>query len=336
MYVGQGYEGYSKSVNALEAEDEGRFPISVIGKKLKIETDTIREYFTSDEWHHVGKDYVKVDYYDLEEIKSGLTDEVLKFDKELKKQKYLERKEPSVIQKGCSVNWLDWVGIGRNKKCIEKHQKNCNVSIKNKTATISFKNDAGNKESFTKRLDTNGFSFITGEELKEARRLEKERAKELRDKKSLLNKNLKDLFTGDSKVEIIVADYFKSFERKDGVLKQNEIATFSKMTKKDFLMELNTSGMRYAERAISDCLKNGFSRLNLEHFVIVSSDTSSIKEKLLSDCLDSKLKVVKSENYQEHFSKEMSEMLIEIKNKDDKKCVKKVEVKKPNRRRNRP
>lgn len=42
---GNGYSGYSKSNNAIFAEEENKFPISEISKRTKLATDTIRYFF---------------------------------------------------------------------------------------------------------------------------------------------------------------------------------------------------------------------------------------------------------------------------------------------------
>jgi hypothetical protein len=78
-----GYYGYSKSNNAVLAEEEGRFPASIIANKLRqisrefcgITAQDIKNTVDACEWHHTSKFYNKVYYYDLEEI---LTDEDMK------------------------------------------------------------------------------------------------------------------------------------------------------------------------------------------------------------------------------------------------------------------
>jgi hypothetical protein len=59
-----GYNGYSKSNRAIQAEREGKYPASVLAKKLGIKTSAIRMFLCPCEWHHTSKFYNKVNYYD--------------------------------------------------------------------------------------------------------------------------------------------------------------------------------------------------------------------------------------------------------------------------------
>ncbi len=68
-----GYSNYSKSNNAVEAESEGRYPLSkaarIVAKEtgitIKKATSILKEIGT-DEYHHSSKFYNAVDYYDTE------------------------------------------------------------------------------------------------------------------------------------------------------------------------------------------------------------------------------------------------------------------------------
>ena len=59
-----GYSGYSKSNNAIAAEAQGRFPASVLARKLGVKTGAIRELAVDSEWHHTSKKYNVTVYYD--------------------------------------------------------------------------------------------------------------------------------------------------------------------------------------------------------------------------------------------------------------------------------
>lgn len=64
---------YSKSFNATQAENEGRFPRSRAAKELGLSLkafDAGCAYvgYNSNEWHHVGKYANQVDYYDTVEL----------------------------------------------------------------------------------------------------------------------------------------------------------------------------------------------------------------------------------------------------------------------------
>ena len=59
-----GYAGYAKSNNAVNAEGQGRFPASVLAKKLGVPTAAIRALIEPDEWHHTSKKYNQTPYFD--------------------------------------------------------------------------------------------------------------------------------------------------------------------------------------------------------------------------------------------------------------------------------
>ena len=67
-----GYYGYSKSNNAVEAENSGRYPlgaaIKIVAKTAGITQKHARELLNiigSSEWHHTSKYYNKTQYYDV-------------------------------------------------------------------------------------------------------------------------------------------------------------------------------------------------------------------------------------------------------------------------------
>lgn len=67
-----GYNGWSKSNNAVAAENDGRYPLS-IGKKIIADkigisqkaASYILSFFNGGEWHHTSKFYNATDYYDV-------------------------------------------------------------------------------------------------------------------------------------------------------------------------------------------------------------------------------------------------------------------------------
>jgi hypothetical protein len=59
-----GYDGYSRSNNAIEAESHGRFPASVLARKLGVKTSAVRELAVETEWHHTSKKYNTTPYFD--------------------------------------------------------------------------------------------------------------------------------------------------------------------------------------------------------------------------------------------------------------------------------
>ena len=69
-----GYNGYSKSNNAVDAESEGRYPLTQAARIVARETGitvkearSILESIGTSEYHHSSKFFNAVDYYDTEE-----------------------------------------------------------------------------------------------------------------------------------------------------------------------------------------------------------------------------------------------------------------------------
>lgn len=67
-----GYFGYSKSNNAISAEENDRFPLTkakkVLAKKLgwtQAKAEQFLKNLGTDEWHHCSKHYNRVDFYDV-------------------------------------------------------------------------------------------------------------------------------------------------------------------------------------------------------------------------------------------------------------------------------
>ena len=59
-----GYDGYSKSNNAVNAEMNGYMTLTAFAKLLKVKTAQIKGIIEPDEWHHTSKMYNKTNYYD--------------------------------------------------------------------------------------------------------------------------------------------------------------------------------------------------------------------------------------------------------------------------------
>lgn len=61
------YVGYSKSVNAVQAEANGLYPASVIARKIGggATAAGVRAIMEPQEWHHTSCRYNRTDYYSL-------------------------------------------------------------------------------------------------------------------------------------------------------------------------------------------------------------------------------------------------------------------------------
>ena len=66
-----GYCEYSKSNNAVEAEEDHRFPISRLCRLYGLKTKSVKDLVEPCEWHHTSKFYNEVDYYDARDCVRG-------------------------------------------------------------------------------------------------------------------------------------------------------------------------------------------------------------------------------------------------------------------------
>jgi len=149
-----GYQDdFSKSNNAVEAENSGLFPASLISKKLRVPATLIKDNLEIAEFHHTSSWYNETAYYDLDECKTFFETETgLALIK-----KYNESKNEVSVFINCTVKWLEWSGTRNYPRCSEHSEHGAEVRVKGKTATIIFSNG----KTMTKRLTTNGFSFIS-------------------------------------------------------------------------------------------------------------------------------------------------------------------------------
>jgi len=140
-----GYCDYSKSNNAINAEQDGKFPASIIARKLGVETGAVKEILTPCEWHHTSSWYNSTDYYDLEDAEEKLSE--LKAFKSDKTEK---------IYHHCTVKYLEWSGTRKHPTASEVVLKNRKVMVKGQFAT--FNNACG--KPMRKKISANGFEII--------------------------------------------------------------------------------------------------------------------------------------------------------------------------------
>tara|TARA_Y100000361_G_C11141070_1_gene335090 strand:- start:233 stop:784 length:552 start_codon:yes stop_codon:yes gene_type:complete len=85
---GNGYYGYSKSNNAYDAEEEGKFPLTraskILAKKLKWSQAKSKDFLQNighDEWHHTSCKYNITYYYDVSDERiEALKEEINSFE----------------------------------------------------------------------------------------------------------------------------------------------------------------------------------------------------------------------------------------------------------------
>lgn len=137
-----GYFEFSKSNNAVSAEEDGRFPASQLAKRLGVTTQAIKAVLEPCEWHHTSKLYNKTDYYDSEEAIERLD--------ELKSFKPVKRSE--IVFENCTVQFVEWSGTLRRPKATEHSLKGVTVVRKGDFFTFEFQG-----KTKKKKKGANGF-----------------------------------------------------------------------------------------------------------------------------------------------------------------------------------
>ncbi len=74
-----GYVGNSKSVNAVNAEENNIFSATKIAKLTKTSAKFIKEEYIPCEWHHTSGAFNRTNYYDLAKIKKDLENNFTKY-----------------------------------------------------------------------------------------------------------------------------------------------------------------------------------------------------------------------------------------------------------------
>ncbi|MFA5387838.1 MAG: hypothetical protein WC322_05670 [Candidatus Paceibacterota bacterium] len=143
-----GYAGFSKSNNAVDAEEAGLLTLTATAKQLKVSTEAVRSILSPSEWHHSSKYYNKVDYYDLDEIDA----ETLAALKAYKPAAKVSREYRA------DVKWIEWTGTRNHPRAIEHTAENILVTEKGQFYT--FHTEAGDVR---KKIDSSGTSVAKEE-----------------------------------------------------------------------------------------------------------------------------------------------------------------------------
>ena len=158
-----GYFKQSKSNNALLAEREGKFPATVIEKRLKLPKGFVKHFcgFALTEWHHTSKFYNSTDYYDATMIESWMNgnDSAVgeSFDASIREWKTIvNQSTETVIYENVDVKWLEWSGTRNYPVAKEKTAKNVTIKDSGKTMLTII---LGDGTTFRKARNTRGFSF---------------------------------------------------------------------------------------------------------------------------------------------------------------------------------
>lgn len=139
-----GYQDdYSKSNNAVAAENSGRYPASKIAEILGVKIGAVKALCHSSEWHHTSKFYNSTEYYDLESAQEILA--------ELKA--WVEPARAVAAWENCSGEYLEWGGTRNHPRAKEIKFTSAAVTRKGDWFTISIPGQA----PFRKKKDTRGF-----------------------------------------------------------------------------------------------------------------------------------------------------------------------------------
>jgi hypothetical protein len=132
-----GYDGFSKSNNALHAEGQGLLPISRISAKTKIPSALIREFVSPKEKHHTSAHYNLTDYYSVNEVevifgKRGPSLEEIEQGIEANPDAITtlraSHKLTGQVHENCYARWLEWSGSRANARASEHSAKNVTVT----------------------------------------------------------------------------------------------------------------------------------------------------------------------------------------------------------------
>lgn len=162
-----GYDGYSKSNNAIQAEEEGKFPLSQASKIVasnfgitQKQAKWLLEKIGPCEWHHTSSHYNRTDYYDTNE--NEIIDSVSSFVEDVStKEDVVEYvtgnyQAPTITEEGyrADFDYIIWGGTRSHPKANKQHLENVYVVEKGSFYYVYDKKD-GNL-IVKKKIGSNG------------------------------------------------------------------------------------------------------------------------------------------------------------------------------------
>lgn len=149
-----GYNGFSKSNNAVNAEAGGLYPLTQAARELvklnpslKLwQARAILKLYGPSEWHHTSGWYNKTDYYNTEAANEALAEGEIIPPTEKPKQKSESFR--------AKVTWLGWGGTRKHPRATE-YSDTATLTLKGSTFTV----ESDNHGTFKKRESTRGFSY---------------------------------------------------------------------------------------------------------------------------------------------------------------------------------
>jgi len=109
IYMPGYQDDFSKSNNAVAAEASGRFPATVLARRLGVEPGAIRALLRPCEWHHTSKMFNCTDYFDESEAVE-MIDEL---------RAWKAPAAEALTWWGCSGVYLEWSGTRSHPQCKE-------------------------------------------------------------------------------------------------------------------------------------------------------------------------------------------------------------------------
>ena len=157
-----GYNGYSKSNNAVSAEHENKFPATTLAKLLKVKQEAIKQYLNPCEWHHTSSYYNETNYYDGDifikiinnkDLEDYTTEEIKEAKILLNVMKNFKPVKPvkNELSYKANIEYIEWSGTRKHPKAnVIKHE---NIDVVERGCFYFFK--IGNSE-IKKKIGGNG------------------------------------------------------------------------------------------------------------------------------------------------------------------------------------
>ena len=139
-----GYHEYSKSNNAIEAEQRGLVTASALAKLAGVKRGaTVAEFMCPSEWHHSSSWYNKVDYYDPDDLTPELIEKMRAFEADALGARTIQ----------AHVEFTEWTG-SRNHPRATKYEGDVELTIKGKWGAFAL-----DGRTWRKALDGNHFYY---------------------------------------------------------------------------------------------------------------------------------------------------------------------------------
>lgn len=177
-----GYQGYSKSNNAIDAEATGAATATALARELKCSSAAITANLHADEWHHTSAKYNRTDYYREPSLVIVANERFAAFADRRSAMKVAAedglrasdlRDALAMLVKlrawrsagegrfaNCVAKWTEWSGSGRRKTSEEVCHTGVEVTVKGAWAIVHAPSG-----DIRKKRSGNWFTLKLGEEV---------------------------------------------------------------------------------------------------------------------------------------------------------------------------